>query len=296
MAAVTISPPVDAAVPAAARCPVAGQADFGDTFGAPRSGGRTHEGVDMFAERGTPVVAVVDGLAVPASNPLGGLTVNLYASGSQDFYYYAHNDRNAFSSQRQVRAGDVLGYVGTSGNASGTPPHLHFEIHPGGGAAKNPTPDVTRWCTPTTGRGQDTIGVVNVSADGAFKSWHPSNDNVYPAGAGLFGRPNDTVVTGDWDGDGDDTYGVVVRQSDGTLMWHLSNDNVRTAVSRGYGRTGDVPVTGDWDGDGDDNIGVVNSTPDGKKAWHLDHMNGVYRHPVFGRPGDVAMTGDWDGR
>ncbi len=123
-------------------CPVAGTSAFANTFGAARSGGRSHQGVDMLAARGTPIVAVVSGSANPKQTPLGGNSVWLEGNNGNR-YYYAHLD--AFESSGAVSPGDVIGYVGDTGNAKGTP-HLHFEIHPGGGAAVNPTPSVRAAC------------------------------------------------------------------------------------------------------------------------------------------------------
>ncbi len=119
-------------------CPISGSA-YGDSWGGPRSGGRSHEGVDMLAPMGTPIYAVVSGVVNFKHNQLGGNAASLVGDNGNR-YYYAH-----FASyegvSRRVTQGDVIGYNGDTGNASGTP-HLHFEIHPGGGLAVNPTPSV----------------------------------------------------------------------------------------------------------------------------------------------------------
>jgi murein DD-endopeptidase MepM/ murein hydrolase activator NlpD len=100
------------------------------TFGAPRSEHRLHKGIDIFARRGTPVVAAADGKVFRVGqNRLGGNVVWV-AGGGARLYYYAHLQRASVRSGDTVRAGDELGRVGNTGNARTTPPHLHFEIHP----------------------------------------------------------------------------------------------------------------------------------------------------------------------
>lgn len=99
-------------------------------FGAARDAGRReHEGIDIFAARNTPVVAVADGTAQPGTNPLGGNVVWLRDRREPRSFYYAHLTRWAFEGTSTVRAGDVVGYVGNTGNARGTAPHLHFGIY-----------------------------------------------------------------------------------------------------------------------------------------------------------------------
>lgn len=123
-------------------CPVAGPRSFADTWGASRSGGRSHEGVDMMAPSGTPLVAAESGSATFKTNRLGGNAVWLTgASGTK--YYYAHLSAWEGSS-RSVSQGEVIGYVGKTGNTSVD--HLHFEVHPNGGRAVNPYPYVRASC------------------------------------------------------------------------------------------------------------------------------------------------------
>ncbi len=126
-------------------CPVQGAVSFTDTFGAPR-GGHTHKGVDMFAATGTPLVAVVAGSLFFQSDNLGGLAA--YVTGNDGTtYYYAHlNDY--VGGGRTVSTGELIGHVGNTGDASGGPSHLHFEIRPGGpnGSAIDPTPTVAAHC------------------------------------------------------------------------------------------------------------------------------------------------------
>lgn len=113
--------------------PVAGLTgrDIQDNFGFPRDGGRRrHRGIDIFAPRGTPVIAVVDGnLTYIGDQKKGGRCVWLVNEEGYSFYY-AHFDRWApgIYEGMRVKRGDVIGFVGTTGNAVGTPPHLHFQV------------------------------------------------------------------------------------------------------------------------------------------------------------------------
>jgi murein DD-endopeptidase MepM/ murein hydrolase activator NlpD len=122
-------------------CPVAGAVSFSDTWGAPRSGGRRHEGVDMIAARGTPLAAIYEGTIRRISNSsLGGKSLWLRADNGDQFYYAHLDDFGSISVGQRVPEGYVVGYNGSTGNAPSWLPHLHFEYHPGGGAAVNPYP------------------------------------------------------------------------------------------------------------------------------------------------------------
>jgi murein DD-endopeptidase MepM/ murein hydrolase activator NlpD len=161
--------------------PVYGRATPSDSFGAPRTT-TWHHGVDIFAPLGAPILAVADGTLFNVGwNDVGGNRFWL-RDGAGNEFYYAH--LSAFSplarDGRQVKAGDVIGFVGTTGDAVGTPPHLHFEIHPrellwmGYDGAIDPYPYLLAWLrlddldfgtwTPGPGRAPE-VGAVLLQAD-----------------------------------------------------------------------------------------------------------------------------------
>jgi murein DD-endopeptidase MepM/ murein hydrolase activator NlpD len=120
------------------RLPVerANRRSIGSRYGDARDGGRRdHHGVDIFAKRGTPVVAAADGIVTRVgTNGLGGNVVWIARPMRGETHYYAHLDRQLVTVGTRVEAGDVIGLVGNTGNARSTPPHLHFGIYTPGGA------------------------------------------------------------------------------------------------------------------------------------------------------------------
>lgn len=141
-AALYLSRLLAAEAPVTLPVPVAGiaPAQLRDSWGAPRSEGRRHQGIDIFAPRGRPVLSATDGIVLRVGeNRLGGLIVSVLGPGGQ-FHYYAHLDTQApLEIGQRIRAGTPLGTVGTTGNARGTPPHLHYGIY-GISGALNPYP------------------------------------------------------------------------------------------------------------------------------------------------------------
>lgn len=115
-------------------------ANLTDTWGAARSGGRSHEGIDIFAARNTPIHSTTPGIVRKVgTNQLGGNVVMILGPGAVS-HYYAHLQDFADIQERDwVEAGDVIGYVGDSGNAKGTPTHVHYGIYTQSGAV-NPYP------------------------------------------------------------------------------------------------------------------------------------------------------------
>ncbi|MFE0500096.1 M23 family metallopeptidase [Lysobacter soli] len=129
-------------------------AQLRDTFSEARSEGRVHEALDIMAPRGTPVLAVADGTVEKLFTSVpGGLTIYQFEPTGRYAYYYAHLDRyaNGLQEKKAIRRGEVIGYVGSTGNADPSAPHLHFAIFELGperqwwkGTAINPYPVFTR--------------------------------------------------------------------------------------------------------------------------------------------------------
>ncbi|WP_314101626.1 M23 family metallopeptidase [uncultured Stenotrophomonas sp.] len=129
-----VAPAPSAGVAPGLLLPVQGitAAQLQDTFTDARSEGRVHDAIDILAPEGTPVLAVADGTIEKLfDSERGGLTVYQFEPGGTYCYYYAHLQRYAdgLAEKQVVKRGDVIGYVGHTGNASPDAPHLHFEIH-----------------------------------------------------------------------------------------------------------------------------------------------------------------------
>ena len=128
--------------------PVYGKHDYTDTFGAARADTGIHAGNDIFAAAGTPVVAVCDGsLNRVGTLPISGNRLWVKCARTGDAFFYAH--LSAFATDARdgvkVKAGQVVGFVGSTGDAEQTPPHLHFEVHPGNRGAVDPYPFLRAW-------------------------------------------------------------------------------------------------------------------------------------------------------
>jgi hypothetical protein len=144
-----IAPPVTIDGDAAYIFPIVGPSSFSDDYAAPRAGTGWHHGNDIFADRGTPVVAVADGrLSRVGVNTLGGNRLWLTDDAGNAFYY-AHLSAYAPAALEGARVtrGQVIAFVGNTGQAITTPPHLHFEVHPGGeeNESINPYPYLIAW-------------------------------------------------------------------------------------------------------------------------------------------------------
>jgi peptidoglycan LD-endopeptidase LytH len=127
-------------------CPVSKPYSFTNSWGAPRSGGRSHKGTDIMNPMGNKVHAYVDGvISRQSTSALGGISLYLKGDDGNE-YYYAHLSRYASATGQRVKAGELIAYNGATGNAAWSGPHVHFEVHPGGSGAVNPYPFVKAAC------------------------------------------------------------------------------------------------------------------------------------------------------
>ncbi len=169
-------------------------ATFSSDYGAPRAGTGWHHGNDIFAPIGVPVLAVADGvLSKVGVNTLGGNRLWL-TDDLGNAYYYAHLSGYAghVANGVRVRGGEIIGFVGNTGQAISTPPHLHFEIHPGDGASVDPYPYLLAWKRGTSvslafsaavvSRGQaPAVGAVLVGQESRIETLVETGDGVAQA-------------------------------------------------------------------------------------------------------------------
>lgn len=281
--------------------PVAGNDHrYRDTYWADRSGGtRKHKGTDVMAPRGTPVHAAVGGTiswitGLDGSPPGYGYMITIRGTDGLE-HSYVHlgtqsgSPANAYASGMargvRVERGQHIGYVGCSGNASCTAPHLHYHIEDPRYAAQDDDYDHFRY--------NPYPSLVAAEARGDVPGAPPA-PGLDPGGSPA-ALPDGQVVTplvGDWDGNGTVTPGWVV---DG--RFHLSNhhDGTGPLVVFRYGTRGDIPLVGDWDGNGTDTPAIVR---DGE--WHfINHFRGGNSQFdfIYGRVlrGDIPLVGDWNG-
>jgi hypothetical protein len=326
--------------------PVDGNVTYTDTFGAPRSG-HTHEGQDLMGAKMMKLVSAVDGTVfrVVFNNATGNSVTIKAADGWTYHYIHVNNDTPGTDDGQATRAqafpasivpgavvtkGQLIAFMGDSGNAESAGAHLHFEIRepapPGGyiGTAINPYASLqaatkvvhvpAKWylrSSPTGGPSTSsfTFGIeagdrallCDWDADGVDEpvlyrggTWQLRTGINESAVARqlTFGTAQDTPLCGDVDGDGRDEP-VLFRAG----AWTVRTDFAVTstvASTAAYGDVGDRPVLGDWDGNGADDLGVYRGN-----VWYLRTNAGAsgataYRF-AYGRSTDVPVVGNWDG-
>ncbi len=332
--------------------PVEGPVTYTDTWGAPRGDGRTHEGQDLMGKKMQRLLAAVDGIVhrITFDNARGNSVVIRGTDGWTYHYIHVNNDTPGTDDGQATRTqafpanvvlgapvthGQVVAYMGDSGNAESTAPHLHFEIRqpppPNGytGVAINPYPslraaqgapattvsprwDLRRTATPGQAEEQFAYGLqvgdrgllCDWDADGTDEvvivragTWHlrDGTSTGVTAGQLAFGTASDTPLCGDADGDGADEPVLFSPGGTWTVRGGFSTTDSVAWTVR-YGlQAGDKPVLGDWDGDGADDLAVHRSG-----TWHVRSSarpSGTTATQFrYGlQAGDLPVGGDWDG-
>jgi hypothetical protein len=271
--------------------PVEGKVSYIDSFGAPRTG-HTHQGQDIMGAKLLHLRAAATGTIsyVSISATGGNMFVVKDAQGWEYWYLHVNNDTPGtddganpaawimapgIAKGTKVTVGQFVGYLGDSGNAETTGSHLHFEIHKPDGTVINP---------------YDSLKAADHSApDG---KWYVRNGLVGGAAdvSFAYGRPGDTMLSCDWDGNGTDTPADV---GGGAFRIRSANSTGAPTTTIAYGIASDKPVCGDWDGDGTDTIGIFRNG-----AYYLRNSNTAGPADLvigYGDPGDRPVVGDWDG-
>lgn len=236
--------------------PVDGPNRYIDTWGAARAGGRTHEGTDIMAAKMTPVVAAVNGVVGWVHNVRGGNCCALELIHDDNFrsrYIHLNNDSPGTDDGQgwgfapgittgvRVQAGQLIGYVGDSGNAEATSPHLHFELRDQNNIAFNSYPSLLAARPPSS------VAWYAAAVGQAGLETIPDPVGEYVVESGV-------VVPGDFDGDGQSEVAVgggldagwkVAELNGGSEPWSTTDASAAVDV-----------LTGDFDGDGDDDIGA----------------------------------------
>ncbi len=300
--------------------PVAGPHHYTDTWGAPR-GARRHEGTDIMADKMVPVVAAASGTVGWIHDEQGGNCCAMaleHDDGWSSWYIHMNNDTpgtddgqgwgfaDGIAEGVHVEAGQLIGWVGDSGNAEWTAPHLHFELHRPDGTKINPYPSLVEaeevaapgepeaadapWACPE-GIVCDGVGLVT---DQARFELYSSIALAVPDSEFTYGNPGDVPLTGDWDCDGTRTP-AMYRTTNGFM--YLSNVNAQgiADVEYFYGDPADIPLAGDFDGDGCDTLSIYRAD-EGKVYVKNTLRTGVADFGYFfGNPGDKPFVGDFDG-
>jgi hypothetical protein len=304
--------------------PVQGPNYFSDTFGAPRSNGRTHEGQDImtYGVKGIPVVAVAAGEVMwisPGQSDCCYLGIR-HDDGWVTRYIHLNNDTPGtddgqawgiapgIADGTRVEAGQLIGWVGDSGNAEGVSPHLHFELRrPDGGGhgtavnayesllVAQPVPNEEPPCPDGMEEECDTVAFQDSGSK--FYLW---DQLMWGAGQDTFfyGTPGDVAFSGDWDCDGVDTLGLY-RRSNGYAYLRNSNTQGVADITFFFGVAGDLPVSGDFDRDGCDTVSIYRPS---EGRFHITNRLGSDDQGfvadysfLFGVPGDKPFVGDFDG-
>jgi len=294
-----------------------------DSFGDPR-GGHLHEGVDImtYGVKGLPVVAAAGGTVGWMANQQGGNCCAMqieHDDGWATRYIHLNNDTQnpdgSYSDDGlgwgfapgigpgvRVEAGQVIGYVGDSGNAESIAPHLHFELRGPDGVAVDPYPslkaaELAPLAVPPCPEGEICDTVAFQETGGRFVLWE---ELVFNAALTSFyyGNPGDVPFSGDWDCDGVETPGLY-RRSDGYVYLRNSNSQGVADISFFFGNPGDYPLAGDFDDNGCDTVSIYR--PGEQRFYVINDLGsndgglGAADYSfLFGNPGDKPFVGDFN--
>jgi len=284
--------------------PVVGDNHYSDTWGACRGTNcsRTHEGTDIMADKMIPVVAVAAGTVYWQHAEQGGNCCAMglaHDDGWVSYYIHLNNDTPGTDDGQgwgfadditvgtHVEAGQLIGWVGDSGNAESAGSHLHFELHTPDGAAISSYEHLI--VARGAAEGRDVVTYV----DGGSQFHRPNvlagvPDRFY------FGIPRDIPLMGDWDCDGVNTP-AMYRPSNGFVYLTNANEQAFAESEFFYGIPGDIPLAGDWDGNGCDSFAIYRP---GEGRVYIRNQLGTgfadYSF-AFGVPGDQPFAGDFNG-
>jgi hypothetical protein len=298
--------------------PVAGDNHYSDTWGAPRGGDRTHEGTDIMADKMTPVVAVAAGTVGWMHDSIGSKCCAMslrHDDGWESWYIHLNNDTPGtddglgwgfapgIEGGVHVAAGQLIGYVGDSGNAESSGSHLHIELHMPGGLKINPYPHLVAALSSGSGldlgsegpcpEGATCDSVALMDGGARFRlmkdiTWKSEQSSFY------YGDPGDYPLMGDWDCDGIKTP-AMYRTGNGFMYLRNSNTEGVADTAYFYGDASDIPLAGDFNGDGCDTLSIYRPT-EGKVYIKNDLGSGFADYEFeFGNPGDKPFVGDFDG-
>jgi hypothetical protein len=291
-----------------------------DSFGDPRAG-HTHEGEDIMTlgVKGVPVVAAEGGTVRWIGATCCYLAIE-HDDGWETWYIHLNNDTQnpdgsytddglgwgiaeGITVGTRVEAGQVIGFVGDSGNAEWAGPHLHFELRDPSGVPIDPYPslvaaELAPRVAPPCPEGQVCDTVAFQAQGGRFDLWQQLAANTARTSF-YYGNPGDVPFSGDWNCDGIETPGLY-RRSDGYVYLRNSNSEGVAEISFFFGNPGDFPLAGDFDNDGCDTVSIYRPTEQqfyvindlGSNDGGLGAAEYSFR---FGNAGDKPFVGDFDG-
>ena len=299
--------------------PIQGSATFYDTFYAARGSGQ-HHAQDLMSKKLIPVVAAASGTVRYVNysrdpenlNPDRCCTLVLdHDDDWATWYLHLNNDTPGTDDGQgwgvapgiepgvHVEAGQLIGWVGDSGNAENTSPHLHFELYDPEDVLVNPFLALKAAQVIANDRMPGILPGGLGLVDPSRGRWYLGEEGQSEPVSFYFGNPGDFPFVGDWDCDGVDTPGLY-RQSDGFVYLRNSNTQGAADITFFFGNPSDIPIAGDFDGDGCDTVSVYRPAESrvfiinrlGDDGGNLGAATASY---FFGSPGDKPFVGDFDG-